>query len=83
MLEADSGAGRFTEILAETGEFVTFDFSNAIDANKLNNSEFSEYYFFQADILEIPFKDNYFDYVFCLGVIQHTQHPDFNSLSVN
>lgn len=83
MLEAGSGAGRFTEILAETKvNLFTFDFSSAIDANKLNNSNFKNITFFQADILEIPFENNYFDYVFCLGVIQHTQHPKktFDSL---
>ena len=25
--------------------------------------------------MEIPFEDNYFDIVICIGVIQHTQHP--------
>jgi ubiquinone/menaquinone biosynthesis C-methylase UbiE len=83
MLEAGSGAGRFTEILAETkANLFTFDFSNAIDANKLNNKNFNNVTFFQSDILKIPFENNYFDYIFCLGVIQHTKYPEetFNSL---
>ena len=76
LLEAGSGAGRFTEILGETkAEIHTFDFSSAIDANKENNNNFKNINFFQADVLNIPFPDNYFDYVLCLGVIQHTENP--------
>tara|TARA_B110000858_G_C17795385_1_gene472150 strand:+ start:1874 stop:2845 length:972 start_codon:yes stop_codon:yes gene_type:complete len=75
-LEAGSGAGRFTEILAKTNtNLYTFDYSSAINANKLNNNKYKNINFFQADVLDIPFEDCYFDFVFCLGVIQHTQHP--------
>ena len=75
-LEAGSGAGRFTEILAKTNtNLYTFDFSSAINANKLNNSKYKNINFFQADVLDIPFKDCHFDFIFCLGVIQHTQYP--------
>ena len=39
VLEAGSGAGRFTEILCRTGTKVySFDYSSAVDANALNNS---------------------------------------------
>ena len=76
ILEAGSGAGRFTEIIAETKANVyTFDFSSAVDANYENKNRFDNINFFQADILNIPFEDNYFDIVICLGVIQHTQFP--------
>ena len=75
-LEAGSGAGRFTEILAKTNtNLYTFDYSSAIDANKLNNNKHNNINFFQADALDIPFEDCYFDFIFCLGVIQHTQRP--------
>ena len=83
ILEAGSGAGRFTEIIAEEHATVyTFDYSNAIDANYENNKKFSNLNFFQADILDIPFKDNYFDIIICFGVIQHTESPysTFSSL---
>lgn len=73
VLEAGSGAGRFTEILARSNsEIYTFDISNAIEANWKNNNKFNNLTFFQANIEDIPFKDNFFDLIICLGVIQHT-----------
>jgi ubiquinone/menaquinone biosynthesis C-methylase UbiE len=75
ILEAGSGAGRFTEILAKTGaDLFTFDFSRAVEANYSNNKRFPNVCFFQADIYRIPLPDEYFDRVICLGVLQHT--PD-------
>jgi ubiquinone/menaquinone biosynthesis C-methylase UbiE/uncharacterized protein YbaR (Trm112 family) len=71
ILEAGSGAGRFTEILVRTGARVfTFDCTEAIDANHRSNGEAAE--FAQADILQMPFRDGTFDRVVCLGVLQHT-----------
>ena len=77
VLEAGSGAGRFTEILAKAGaNVITFDYSNAIDANSKNTSSFGDIFYFQGDIYDIPFPDNYFDYVLCYGVLQHTPDPE-------
>jgi SAM-dependent methyltransferase len=77
ILEAGCGAGRFTEILLSTGAtVVSFDLSNAVEANYENNKDQGELLIFQGDIYKIPFPDNYFDYVFCHGVLQHTPDPD-------
>ena len=66
------GAGRFTELLADSAqELYTLDASEAIDYNKKIQN--SATHFIQADLFNIPFEDNTFDY-FCIGVIQHT--PD-------
>lgn len=74
VLEAGSGAGRFTEHLApHCKELYTFDLSSAIDANYENNRN-EKTHFFQGDILNIPFEKEVFDMVICLGVLQHT--PD-------
>lgn len=76
ILEAGSGAGRFAEILLEAGaKVVSFDYSTAIDANYKNNYNKGDLFLFQGDIYNIPFPDNYFDYVFCYGVLQHTPNP--------
>ena len=65
VLEVGSGAGRFTELLANSAkELYTLDASEAIDYNKKNNSKFSNTHFIQADLFNIPFEDNTFDYVF-------------------
>ena len=76
ILEAGSGSGRFTEILAKTSaNIVSFDYSNAIDVNYENNRKFKNIIFFQGDIFNIPLKENIFDKILCLGVIQHTPNP--------
>ena len=84
ILEAGSGAGRFTEILLETGaEIFSFDYSSAVDVNFLNNGHFANLNLFQGDIYNIPLRKYSFDKVLCLGVIQHTPDPEkaFKSLS--
>lgn len=81
ILEAGSGAGRFSQvILSQTNaELYSFDYSEAVDANMSNNEHFdaSRFHLLQASIYEIPYRDNSFDKVFCFGVLQHT--PDFES----
>lgn len=73
ILEAGCGAGRFTEVLLKYGAYVySFDLSSAVEANWFNNKDKGKLVIFQGDVLKIPFEDNSFDYVICLGVLQHT-----------
>jgi len=84
ILEAGSGAGRFTEVLASTGARIfTFDYSEAVLANYQNNASKGDITFFQGDIYRIPFPRASFDRVICLGVIQHTPdvHKTFQCLA--
>lgn len=77
VLEAGSGAGRFTEILVKTGATLhSFDFSSAVDANKANNGANANLLLVQADIRHIPFPPHSYDYVICIGVLQHTPSPE-------
>lgn len=74
VLEAGSGAGRFTEVLLKHGAVLdSFDFSSAVDANAKNNAA-SPFALAQADIRAMPFPRASYDFVVCLGVLQHT--PD-------
>jgi 2-polyprenyl-3-methyl-5-hydroxy-6-metoxy-1,4-benzoquinol methylase len=76
IVEAGSGAGRFTEHLAKTGATVlTFDLSSAIEANRRNNGHFQNVRFFQADINNLDLAAGCADKVLCLGVLQHTPDP--------
>lgn len=76
VLEAGSGAGRFTEILLEAGaRVVSFDYSSAVEANWRTNGARGELLLFQGDIYAMPFDDGMFDFVFCYGVLQHTPDP--------
>ncbi|GAA3024119.1 class I SAM-dependent methyltransferase [Streptosporangium longisporum] len=75
VLECGSGAGRFTEVLCETGALVTsFDLSGAVHANAASNGRFPNLRLVQASVYEPPFPRESFDFLVCLGVIQHT--PD-------
>ena len=77
VLEAGSGAGRFTEILLKHGaKLHSFDYSSAVNANFLNNGSDKNLVLAQADIRKIPFPQEFYDYVVCLGVIQHTPNPE-------
>lgn len=75
ILEAGSGAGRFTEIFRTLRcDVVTFDLSNAVKANRhLNRAK--NVFFLQASIFALPLKKKSFDRVFCYGVVQHTPDP--------
>ncbi len=78
LLEVGCGAGRFSQVVLSSTDanLYSIDFSNAVDANYKNNSKYGERInIFQASIYEMPFEDNSFDKVFCLGVLQHT--PNF------
>lgn len=76
VLEAGSGAGRFTEALAPSGARVfTFDYSAAVDANRRANGAAENVDFAQADIARMPFAPETFDRVLCIGVLQHTPSP--------
>jgi len=84
VLEAGSGAGRFSEVLAASGaDLVTFDYSSAVDANARNQAPSRQLHFFQGDIFNIPLSEASFDKVVCLGVVQHTPDPQaaFRSLA--
>jgi SAM-dependent methyltransferase len=77
VLEAGSGAGRFTEILLKHGAAVdSFDYSSAVEANAANNGGSDRLTLAQADIRHIPFPKDRYDFVVCLGVLQHTPDPD-------
>jgi SAM-dependent methyltransferase len=77
VLEAGSGAGRFTELLLAAGATVhSFDFSSAVEANAANHADQDRLTLVQADIRSMPFAQGAYDYVVCLGVIQHTPSPE-------
>jgi SAM-dependent methyltransferase len=77
VLEAGCGAGRFTEIMLDSGANVwAVDLSTAVDANYENCHNKPGYTVCQADILSLPFAPGQFDIVVCIGTIQHTPSPE-------
>ena len=75
ILEVGSGSGRFTAEAAKTGAMVvSMDYSRAVEANYASNGQKENVLIVQADIYNMPFLENFFDKLFCFGVLQHT--PD-------
>lgn len=75
ILEVGCGAGRFTQVLLDTGaEVHSVDISSAVDACWKNNGPHPRLNLAQADIYALPAPRDGFDKVLCFGVLQHT--PD-------
>jgi SAM-dependent methyltransferase len=69
------GAGRFAEVALEAGAHVfAVDYSTAVDAARENLHRFAGVHVLQADLHHLPFAPRTFDFVYALGVLQHT--PD-------
>src|SRR5215207_10851126 len=78
VLEVGCGAGRFTEVMLKAGARVfACDLSSAVEANYENCRQLGpDYFVCQADALKLPVAPQSFDFVVCLGVIQHTPSPE-------
>lgn len=77
VLDVGCGAGRFAEIAAQAGaHVVAVDYSGAVDVAKRNLTLYDNVDAVQASVYELPFPPNSFDYVYCLGVLQHTPNPE-------
>lgn len=76
VLDVGCGAGRFTEIALSLGAQVyALDYSNAVDACRANFPSHPNLHLLQADIYRLPLRPEQFDFVYCLGVLQHTPNP--------
>jgi SAM-dependent methyltransferase len=75
VLDAGCGAGRFAEVVLTLGAtVVALDYSGAVDAAGENLKAFDAIHLVQGDILVLPFAPGTFDFVYSVGVLQHT--PD-------
>lgn len=75
VLDVGCGAGRFAEIALRAGaRVVALDYSTAVDACQANLGHHPNLLVVQGDIYALPFAPGSFDFVYSLGVLQHT--PD-------
>ena len=78
VLDVGCGAGRFAEIaLAAGADVVALDYSSAVDACRANHVDKRQLDVVQGDVYTLPFALHSFDFVYCLGVLQHT--PDVHA----
>jgi ubiquinone/menaquinone biosynthesis C-methylase UbiE/uncharacterized protein YbaR (Trm112 family) len=77
LLEVGSGSGRFTEIAAGTdATVISVDNSAAVEVNYGANGHCPNVLILQADLYHLPLRENSFDKVLCIGVLQHTPNVE-------
>jgi SAM-dependent methyltransferase len=75
VLDVGCGSGRFAEIALSSGaQVVALDYSSAVDACLANLKHNPNLHVVQGDVFSLPFVPGSFDFVYSLGVLQHT--PD-------
>jgi 2-polyprenyl-3-methyl-5-hydroxy-6-metoxy-1,4-benzoquinol methylase len=77
VLDVGCGAGRFAEVALDAGaHVVALDYSSAVDALKANLGSYLNLHVVQGDIYALPFAREQFDFVYSLGVLQHTPNVE-------
>jgi SAM-dependent methyltransferase len=70
------GMGRWSYYLKDAcKELVLVDFSDAIFMARKNLAGASNALFFKADLKRLPFRENFADFMFSLGVLHHLPTP--------
>jgi SAM-dependent methyltransferase len=73
VLDAGCGMGRFTEVCADAGaEVHAVDLSRAVEAASRNLEHRPNVHIYQADIMDLPFPNESFDFIYSIGVLHHT-----------
>lgn len=77
VIEFGCGAGRFLDIVSKSGASlaVGVDITSAVDAAQNTLGKNDNIFIVQADFFHLPFKKNYFDYAYSIGVLHHTPDP--------
>jgi SAM-dependent methyltransferase len=75
ILDVGCGMGRFAEVASRWGgNVIAIDLSYAVDAAYHNIGLRDNVHIFQADIFQLPFREERFDIIYSIGVLHHT--PD-------
>ena len=75
------GIGRWSYFLKDIArEIVLIDFSESIFEARKNFSGSDNIIFIMADVLNLPFQDDAFDFILCLGVLHHIPVPALQSV---
>ena len=75
ILDAGTGLGRvvmdFCEV-CKSGEVFGVDLSDAVEGAYQNTKKYPNAHILQADLMNLPFKRESFDFIFSEGVLHHT-----------
>ena len=76
-LEVGCGAGRFVDVVSKFGAklIIGVDITDAVDAAYKNLGSRDNVFIIQADIYNMPFREQTFNFVYSIGVIHHTPEP--------
>jgi len=73
ILDVGCGMGRFSDVVSRWGgHVVAIDLSRAVEAAQRNIGRRENVNIAQADIFDLPFPDETFDFIFSIGVLHHT-----------
>ncbi len=76
VLDAGCGGGRYARLLAAHGALVlAVDLSTAVDKAQSLCAEYENVGILQADLLDLPLRDESFDFAFSIGVMHHSPDP--------
>src|SRR6266511_4943190 len=84
VLDAGCGAGAFLDVVAPYAERVVgVDLSESVESAYASMRSHAGVDVVQGDLVQLPFPEESFDFVYCIGVIQHTSDPEaaFKSLA--
>ncbi|HEV3120607.1 MAG TPA: class I SAM-dependent methyltransferase [Isosphaeraceae bacterium] len=76
VLDAGCGMGRYLRVAAgAAGQVVGLDLSGAVHAAQALTAEFPNVQVVRGDLLRPPFRAKTFDYIYSIGVLDHTPNP--------
>ena len=83
VLDAGIGPGRYAFVPIKEGSILHgIDMSNAINQASKNYKDSSNIMLAQADLQKLPYPEEYFDFIYSIGVLHHTPSPRASFLSL-